>query len=191
MSPLLEAAVEVQEFFRRKRWRFCIIGGLAVIRWGQPRVTQDVDVSLLTGFGNEPKYVDRLLNEFAGRISDARQFALEHRVLLCQATNGVALDISLAALPLEEQIIRRSSRFAYAPKVSLRTASAEDLVVLKAFADRDKDWPDVRGILVRQENRLDWDQIIRDLTFLCDLKEDQEPLERLERVRQESKERRR
>lgn len=34
MNGLLEAAWEVEQFLRRQQWRFCIIGGLAVIRWG-------------------------------------------------------------------------------------------------------------------------------------------------------------
>jgi hypothetical protein len=183
MSDLIEAALEVQQFFRRRRWRFCIIGGLAVTRWGEPRTTQDVDVSLFTGFGDEEKFVDRLLSQFTGRIPNARQFALEHRVLLCQASNGVAVDVSLAALPFEEQIIARASRFRYAPKVTLVTASAEDLVVLKAFADRDKDWLDIRGVIARQRDKLDWELIHRELKVLCDLKDDPSPLEKLGALR--------
>ena len=48
MNALYEAALEVQGFFQSRQWRFCIIGGLAVVRWGQPRATQDVDFCLLT-----------------------------------------------------------------------------------------------------------------------------------------------
>jgi hypothetical protein len=182
MNGLFGAALEAQRFFRRKRWRFCIIGGLAVVRWGQPRATQDVDISLLTGFGKEEKYVDALLGQFSGRIPDARQFALENRVALCCATNGVALDIALAGLPFEEQVIRRATAFKFAPRVSLVTASAEDLVILKAFADRDQDWFDVRGIVERRGGRLDWDHVMRELMILCELKEDEGPLEKLRTI---------
>jgi hypothetical protein len=179
MNGLILAAQEAQRFFRRKRWRFCIIGGLAVIRWGEPRATQDVDISLLTDLGKEEKVVDTLLGQFAGRIRDARPFALENRVVLCKASNGVPLDISLAGFPYEEQVIARASKFTFAPRVSLTTASAEDLIVLKAFADRDSDWVDVRGIIERQGKRLEWDYITHELTGLCDLRGDAGPLERL------------
>lgn len=37
-----------------------------------------------------------------------------------------------------------------------RTRSAEDLIVLKAFADRPKDWLDIEGILIGQAAQLDW-----------------------------------
>ena len=45
MNGLFQAALEVQGFMQRQQWRFCIIGGLAVLRWGEPRLTQDVDLS--------------------------------------------------------------------------------------------------------------------------------------------------
>jgi hypothetical protein len=184
MNGLFLAAQEAQRFFRRKRWRFCIIGGLAVIRWGEPRATQDVDISLLTPFGKEEKVIDTLLGQFDGRIPDVRPFALESRVLLCKASNGVPLDITLAAFSYEEQVIARASKFTFAPRVSLTIASAEDLIVLKAFADRDSDWVDVRGIIERQGNRLEWDYISHELTALCDLRGDAGPLERLARLQE-------
>lgn len=39
MNPVFGAALEVQELCRGKGWRFCFIGGLAVQRWGEPRLT--------------------------------------------------------------------------------------------------------------------------------------------------------
>jgi hypothetical protein len=186
MNGLFEAAQEAQQFFRKKRWRFCIIGGLAVIRWGEPRATRDVDFSLLTGLGKEEKIIDGLLGQFAGRIPDARQFALQNRVVLCQASNGIALDVSLAWFPFEEQVIARASKYTFAPRVGLVTASAEDLIVLKAVADRDQDWVDIRGVIERQQDRLELDYILRELTMLCELKEDSSPLERLEVMRRQA-----
>jgi hypothetical protein len=186
MNPLFPAANECQKFFRKKRWHFCIIGGLAVVRWGEPRATKDVDITLLTDLGKEEKYVDALLGQFKARIPDARQFALDKRVLLCRASNGVPVDISLAWFPYEQQVIARASKFKFAPRISLLTASAEDLIVLKAIANRGRDWDDIRGIIVRQRERLDWDYIVRELTALCELNEDTDPLPHLEALRREA-----
>ncbi|MDB6036927.1 MAG: hypothetical protein JWM99_768 [Verrucomicrobiales bacterium] len=52
LPGVLRAAVEVQAFCEEQQWRFCFIGGISVQRWGSPRVTQDVDLTLLTGFGD-------------------------------------------------------------------------------------------------------------------------------------------
>jgi hypothetical protein len=95
----------------------------------------------------------------------------------------VPLDIALAAFPFEEQVIARASRFRFAPRVQLVTASAEDLVVLKAVAGRDQDWVDVAGIVARQGDQLDWGYIIRELTPLCEVQEDMAALERLREIR--------
>lgn len=186
MSDLYTAADEVQKFLRRKRWKFCIIGGLAVIRWGEPRATEDVDLCLLTGFGKEERIVTALLDEFEERIPDARSFALNNRVVLCKASNGISVDISLGGVPYEERVVARASKFTFARRISLVTASAEDLVVLKAFAGRDQDWVDVRGVVERQHNKLDWNYIVRELSSLCALKEDTSPIERLASIRSEA-----
>jgi Nucleotidyltransferase of unknown function (DUF6036) len=179
MNGLYIAALEVQDFFESRQWRFCIIGGLAVARWGQPRTTQDVDVSLLTGFGSEAEYIDAILEHFDARLPDAAQFALQSRVVLANAANGVPLDIALAAFPYEEQVIARATRFEFARGVELVTASAEDMLVLKAFSGRDQDWSDVQGIITRQQDNLDWDYAIRELDNLCQLDGVTDPLDRL------------
>jgi hypothetical protein len=53
----------------------------------------------------------------------------------------------------------------------LVTCSAEDLIVMKAFAARPKDWLDVEGIIVRQTGGLDWAYVERHLRPLAELKE--------------------
>ncbi|HUT10213.1 MAG TPA: hypothetical protein VMY42_06930 [Thermoguttaceae bacterium] len=183
MNVLFEAALEFQHFCRDRNWRHCIIGGLAAIRWGEPRGTRDVDVSLLTGFGDEARYVDAILAQFEARIHDARQFALENRVLLVHAANGIPIDVALAAIPFEERLIERATPFAFAPGVSLATCSAEDLVILKVFAGRQQDWVAVEGILARQRTGLDWTYIDEQLLRLCELREDTETLRHLQQLR--------
>jgi hypothetical protein len=95
------------------------------------------------------------------------------------------LDVSLAALPYEALVIDRSSYFVYAPDVNLRTCSAEDLIVLKAFAGRGQDWVDVERIIVRQTGKLDWGYIREQLRPLAELKEAPEILDQLEARRVE------
>lgn len=171
MNGLFEAALEVQQFMQARGWPFCIIGGIAVIRWGEVRMTQDVDLNLLTGFGGEEAYIRALMQAFQGRIANAEAFALQYRVLLLSASNGVDLDITLGALPFEYKMIARATPYMYAPDCELRTCSAEDLIILKAFADREKDWMDVEGILVRQGAQLETSYIFDQLMPLCEMKE--------------------
>ncbi len=182
MTPLFQAAVDLQALCDRHGWRHCIIGGLAVLRWGEPRETVDVDLSLLTGFTGEDDFIATLLEAFESRIPDAAAFARENRVLLLRAASGVGLDIALAGLPFEARAVERSSVFTYAAEFRLRTCSAEDLIVLKAFADRPKDWVDIEGVVIRSGRLLDWSYVYEQLAPLAELKEAVAIVTRLERT---------
>ena len=50
MIEVIRAAAGLQAVCEEEHWRFCFIGGLALQRWGEPRETVDVDLTLLTGF---------------------------------------------------------------------------------------------------------------------------------------------
>jgi hypothetical protein len=106
-------------------------------------------------------------------------------VLLLRAKSGVGLDIALGALPFEESAVLRSSLFAFAIDVLIRTCSAEDLIVMKAFAARPKDWIDIEGVIIRQSGKLDWGYIHSQLAPLATLKGSPEILAELERRRSE------
>jgi hypothetical protein len=185
VNEVIRAAAQLQSFCESQQWQFCFIGGVALQRWGEPRETIDVDLTLLTGFGGEAVYIEKLLQQFEGRISNAADFALAQRVLLMRAPSGVGLDIALAGLPFEESAVARASLFTYPPNVPLRTCTAEDLIVMKAFANRARDWVDVEGILVRQTAKLDWTYIRYHLQPLAELKEAPEIMEDLEKRRVE------
>lgn len=180
MNPILLAAAELQQFLQEHRLRFCVIGGLAVLRWGIPRATQDVDISLYVRPDDEQQIIASLLERFSPRIADAGEFALQNRVLLVKASNEVALDIALAQFDFELEIIHRATSFEYAPGVSLITISADDLVVLKSFAGRDQDWLDVQGIVASQELNRPW--IIQQLGLLCELEPQVDALTRLNQL---------
>lgn len=183
MKDLVEQAAELQALLEKQGWHFCFIGGIAIQRWSEPRLTKDMDITLLTGFGNEEPFIDFLLQHFESRISDARAFALQNRILLLKTAEGTGIDVALGGLPFEEETVRRSKLLEYAPGISLRTCSAEDLLVMKAFASRPIDWNDVRGILVRQGTKnLDWSYIRRQLQPLCELKDAPEIMTQLEKL---------
>jgi hypothetical protein len=184
MTRLVRLAAELQSLLDSSSWQNCLIGGLALQRWGIPRLTIDLDMTVLTGFGGEKKLVDFLLSKYAARRTDARDFALRNRVLLIQSGDGIGIDIALGALPFEERMMKRASEFPFLPDCRLRTCSAEDLIVTKAFAGRDQDWVDVKGVIIRQKS-LNWRVIYSELAPLCKLKEAPEIISRLKQLQKE------
>ena len=182
MRNIFEVAQEVQEFIIRKKYKFCFIGGLAIQRWGEPRGTNDVDLTVLTGFGGEEKYIDAFLAQYSGRLPDVREVAISARVILLKTNDNIGIDISLAGMPFEEEAVSRASNFEFLPGIYLKTCSAEDLVVYKTFAGRDKDWGDLSGIIYRKHD-LDWHYIETQLLPLLDLKEEPESWSKLMKLK--------
>jgi hypothetical protein len=182
VNALFAAAAELLAFCDAQGWECCVIGGLAVQRWGEPRQTRDVDITLLTGLGGEERFVDRLLTRYRARFPDARAFALERRVLLVETGRGIPIDIALGGLPYEARVVARATPFVLEPTVAVSTCCAEDLVVLKAFAGRPQDWLDVEGIIVRQGAELDRQLVLDELEPLIEFKEDPEALVALRKL---------
>ena len=180
MNNVIAAALELQAVCQKHGWRFCFIGGIAVQRWSEPRFTNDADLTLLTGFGSEDAFIRPLLEVFVPRRPDAAEFALRSRVLLLKNSEGIGLDVALGAFPFETHTIERSSPFVFPTGQSLITCSAEDLLVHKCFANREKDWLDVDGILARQWNKLNLKVVRKELKPLAQLKEEPEIIVRLE-----------
>lgn len=60
--------------------------------------------------------------------------------------------------------------------------AAEDLLVHKVFAGRDRDWADVETVLTRQHGRLDLGYVCGELGPLLELKDEGDALGKLERM---------
>ena len=67
-------------------------------------------------------------------------------LLLRHQSTGIDVDISLGALPYEEDLIRRADSVEV-QGLSLRVSTPEDLVIMKWLAHRPRDLQDVEGIL--------------------------------------------
>ncbi len=184
MTDLITTAQEIQSFCERQKWQFCFIGGLALQMWGEQRLTKDVDLSLFTDFGFEEKFIDLLLESFTARRDDAKDFALANRVVLLQTSGGIGIDISLGGFPFELEMINRAEYEKYLPDICLKICTAEDLIVLKAFADRDKDWNDIKTVIIKQK-QLDWDYINVLIVPLAEAKYEPEIISKLEKLRHE------
>lgn len=179
---LWDAAGEFQQFLQLQNYRFCFIGGIAYQRWGEPRVTRDMDVTVITGFGSERPFVETMVTRYQSRIPDAAKFAMQARVLLLSDVSGYGIDVSLGALPFEERVVERSSMWGTPGSGQIRTCSAEDLIVLKAFAGRPQDWIDVEKVIVRQGRQLNKHLILQELQPLAELKEEPEIIAHTERL---------
>ena len=171
-SHLVAAAQDVLAVLDAAHIPACLIGGLVISRWGQPRATTDADFSVLAPYGEETRVLDILLAQFERRRPDAREFALDRRVLLLASARGVGIDVALAAFPFEIEAIERATPWSLSEGVVLRTCSAEHLAIYKLVAARPQDLIDLEGIVRRQGPRLDVELIRRWGREFAELKED-------------------
>ena len=178
MDDLIVAARQLQDILEELELPFCFIGGLANLQWGEPRLTQDLDLTVLAGWGDEEQIIDLLLDKVSPRFKDAREFAINNWVLLLQSEGGIPIDLALGAIPFEEGAINRSHDISMGG-TPLRLCTAEDLIIMKAFANRNRDWIDIEGILIRQQNRLDSSYIQEQIKILAEAKPNEPIVERL------------
>jgi predicted nucleotidyltransferase len=177
MNSRETAVWEIHQFLNQINIPYAIIGGMAVQHWGEPRFTQDVDLTVSAPI-NEPEiFLKQLLEQFPPRLDEALAFALRNRVLLVQASNGCPIDISLALPGYEDEVMERAVAYEIAPGKIVRLCSAEDLIIHKAVAGRPQDSRDIEGIVYRQRRKLDAAHIRRWLQSFADLLDKPEVLQ--------------
>jgi hypothetical protein len=138
-----------------------VFGAQAVLHWGRPRFTEDIDVTVQLGPVHTQRLVDQLQRfGFTMRVEGTAAFIAQTRVVpMAFGNSGWALDIVLGGPGLEEDFVRRAVPVEIGPGVVVPIISAEDLIVTKVLAGRPKDLEDVRGVLVAQANRLDLEAV--------------------------------
>jgi len=177
-----ETAWLLHTFLGARRIPYAIIGGLAVQRWGQPRLTRDVDLTMLLEPGREEATLREIVAAFPPRIDDAVAFALAHRVLPVDVPGGSEADLSLGLPGYEEHVVARAVPYDLGGGREVRLCSAEDLIIHKALAGRPQDVLDIEGIVARQGKALDVAYVRRWLEELARASDDPEVRNRFERV---------
>jgi predicted nucleotidyltransferase len=129
---------------------YMIIGGQAVLLYGEPRLTRDIDITL----GANTDRLDDIL-EIIQEVSlkplpekiDA--FVQQTMVLpTLDETTGIRVDFIFSYTPYEAEAIERAKEITILNQ-EVRFASPEDVIIHKIFAGRPRDIEDVRSILLK------------------------------------------
>lgn len=133
-----------------------LIGGIAVILRGTVRQTNDVDATVWAEGVDLAALLGVLgRHGIVGRIDDAAQFARDHQVLLLRhAPSGTPMELSLAWLPFEATALQRAEPLDIEGR-RVPVALAEDLVIYKAVAWRDRDRADIERLLIAHGDAMD------------------------------------
>jgi len=129
---------------------YMIIGGQAVLLYGEPRLTRDIDITL----GVSIDLLETLLSvikelSLVPLPEDIEKFVRQTMVLptLDEAT-GIRVDFIFSFTPYETEAIKRAKRVTILDQ-KVNFASPEDLIIHKIFSGRPRDIEDVRTVLVK------------------------------------------
>lgn len=126
---------------------YMVVGGQAVLIHAEPRLTQDIDLTLSVG----PERADDVLAaiQSAGLKSLApdRGFIERTFVVPCMDVDtGIRVDVILSNSEFEHRAVSRAMTLDLGGQ-PVRFATAEDLVVMKVVAGRPRDLEDVRSVV--------------------------------------------
>lgn len=139
---------------------YMIIGGQAVLLYGEPRLTRDIDVAV--GYG--PERAGEMISaarELGLRhlAEDPLKFARETLVLPCvEEASGIRVDFILSQSSYENEAIARA-RKVEVNSVMVCYATLEDVIIHKVIAGRPRDLEDV-GKLLMKNRSFDRDYIL-------------------------------
>lgn len=152
MSRALEAA----------RLPFMLIGGQAVLLHGQPRLTEDIDVTLGVDPDRQRPVLDLCKDlDLRPLPEDPERFIRETFVLPARhAGTRIRVDFIFSNTPYERQAIARAVRVEVAG-TRVPFATAEDLIIHKLFAGRARDVEDAIGVARRKAKEIDWGYVER------------------------------
>jgi Nucleotidyl transferase of unknown function (DUF2204) len=135
-----------------------VFGAQAVMVWGRPRFSADVDITAVIDDATRDEFVDAMRRHGFQLLFDDDDFISRTRVLPFVFENGVPLDVVLAGPGFEQDFLDRAIHVDV-DGASIPMISPEDLVITKVLAGRPKDIDDVRGVLREQARSLDIERI--------------------------------
>lgn len=166
------------------RTRWYLFGAQAVVLYGIPRATADLDVTVEA----DPASFETLRSALAAeaihpRVPYADELLARSRVLLLEhRPSGLPIDLVFAGPGLEVEFLNNARRVELADQRVVWVIAPTDLVVAKILAGRPKDLEDVRGIISTCGDDLDLDRARSFLQLLEQALDRSDLLRELERL---------
>ncbi len=129
---------------------YMVIGGQAVLVYGEPRLTRDIDITVgigVDGLDSVKKIIPTI--GLKSLIQKEKEFVERNMVLpTIDEKSGIRVDFIFSFSPYERQAIKRAQDIKLG-RSFVRFASLEDVVIHKIIAGRARDLEDVKSILLK------------------------------------------
>ncbi|WP_297445028.1 nucleotidyl transferase AbiEii/AbiGii toxin family protein [Desulfurobacterium sp.] len=131
---------------------YMIIGGQAVLLYGEPRLTRDIDITLGVDIEKLPEIIS-LTKECRLKIltENPKDFVQKTWVLpTFNKESGFRVDFIFSWSPYEKEALSRV-RIVNIENYPVKFASPEDVIIHKMLAGRPRDFEDIKSILRKQK----------------------------------------
>ena len=129
---------------------YMVIGGQAVLVYGEPRLTKDIDITL----GISPQKMNMILDVIDNigldiLVPDIESFVKKERIIpAMDRQTGVQVDFIFFSSPYEKETMKRATKIKMG-SYHVKFVSVEGLVIHKLVLGRPKDIEDVKKILLK------------------------------------------
>jgi predicted nucleotidyltransferase len=145
-------------FLEREKVEFVVVGGLAASLQGRPRYTEDIDLMVNLRSSRVPELAELAKKEgFEVAVEPAGPHWASSgflRLLSGPKSKETAVDLMAMNSEYLRQVSARAQETRFCEQ-KVRVASPEDVIVLKLAAYRQKDFPDLETVFLRNGERLD------------------------------------
>jgi len=135
---------------------YMIIGGQAVLVYGRPRLTRDIDITLGID-ADDFTLVEKACKKLKLKIlpENPEAFVKETRVLPAEEPKSkIRVDFIFSFTAYEAQALKRAKKVNI-DNYPVKFASCEDVIIHKMVAGRAIDEEDVKSILAKNEGSID------------------------------------
>jgi len=180
---MTSALNKLKNFLDKEKIQYMVFGGLATGVYGYERMTYDIDIKLLYEISEYSllKLINKL-DVIANVLpKDPVAFILKTMVLPIEIEN-VKVDLVFSGLDYEIESLERAVNSELLGIKNIRVVSIEDLIIQKCISVRDKDWLDIKNILLLNKD-LDWNYLMEKVKMFSDILEKPEIIEKIKKLR--------
>jgi predicted nucleotidyltransferase len=155
-----ERLAQIARCLDGKNISYMVIGGQAVLLYGRPRYTRDIDITLGVD-SDQYEAIAQVCKDVDLKILpvEPKAFASQTNVLPADdPVSKLRVDFIFSFMPYEQQALKRTKKVKVAG-YSVCFASCEDVIIHKMIAGRAIDEEDVKSILIRQGGEIDLDYV--------------------------------
>lgn len=181
---IAEAVAAFDAVARERAWRYYVFGAQAVLIYGRPRMTVDVDLAVDVGDATARVVVEHLsAGGIELRIGDYLERSEAPRLLpLFHQPTNVPIDLVLASGGIDQDFLSRTVRRDIGGGVMAPILAIGDLLATKLLAGRRKDMEDVRGILAVSGDAIDREGLLEVLRRVDEALDEPRVVRALERL---------